>query len=43
MSFTSGANAEKLGRLSAEDRLRVDLEETTKVWPEAPKYWNEDP
>ena len=51
MSFTSGADAEKLGMLSGEDRLRAALEETTKVWPEAPKYWegaaikywNEDP
>ncbi len=51
MSFTSGADAEKLGMLPAEDRLRAALEETTKVWPEAPKYWegaaikywNEDP
>jgi monoamine oxidase len=51
MSFTSGADAEKLGKLSAEDRLRAALEETTKVWPEASKYWegaaikywNEDP
>jgi monoamine oxidase len=50
-SFTSGADAGKLGRLTAEDRLRVALEETTKVWPEAPRYWegaaikyrNEDP
>jgi monoamine oxidase len=51
MSFTSGADAEKLGRLSEEDRLRTALEETTKIWPDAPKYseaaaikyWNEDP
>ena len=51
MSFTSGADAEQLGMLSSEDRRRVALEETTKVWPEAPKYWegaaikywNEDP
>ncbi len=51
MSFTSGADAEKLGRLSDDDRLRTALEETTKIWPDAPKYWesaaikywNEDP
>ena len=50
MSFTSGADAEKLGLLSEQDRLRAALEETTKAWPEAPdfwegaavKYWNED-
>ncbi len=51
MSFTSGADAEALGRLGDEERLRRALEEATKVWPEAPrhfeggavKYWNEDP
>jgi monoamine oxidase len=51
MSFTSGADAEKLGLLSKEDRLRKSLAEATKIWPEAPKYWegayakywNEDP
>ena len=32
MSFTSGADAEQLGMLSSEDRRRVALEETTKVW-----------
>ncbi len=39
MSFTSGADAERLGLLSDEDRRRTALAETTKVWPEAPKYW----
>jgi len=51
MSFTSGADAEKLGRMSEPERLRVALEESTRLWPEAPqyweggavKYWNEDP
>ncbi len=51
MSFTSGADAEKLGRLPEATRLRVALEETTRIWPQAPrhwegaaaKYWNEDP
>jgi monoamine oxidase len=51
MSFTSGADAEALGRLSEADRLRVGLQEAAKIWPEAPrhfeggavKYWNEDP
>ena len=51
MSFTSGADAEALGRLPEAERLRVALQETTKIWPEAPqhfeggavKYWNEDP
>ena len=51
MSFTSGADAEELGKLSREDRLRTALAETTKMWQEAPrywesaavKYWNEDP
>ncbi len=50
MSFTSGADAEQLGVMSHEKRLRTALEETTEVWEEAPehwesavKYWNEDP
>ncbi len=51
MSFTSGADAEKLGRMPESDRLRLALEESTRIWPEAPlyweggaaKYWNEDP
>lgn len=51
MSFTSGADAEMLGLLPREERLRAALRETSRVWPEAPKflesaavkYWNEDP
>lgn len=51
MSFTSGADAERLGHLSSQDRLARALAEITKIWPEAPeywenaavKYWNEDP
>ncbi len=51
MSFTSGADAERLGRMPEAERLRVAREETTRIWPEAPthwegaavKYWNEDP
>jgi monoamine oxidase len=51
MSFTSGADAQKLGVLSKEGRLTSALEEVTRIWPEAPKfwesaavkYWNEDP
>jgi len=51
MSFTSGADAEALGRMSEADRLRTALQEATRIWPEAPrhfeggavKYWNEDP
>src|SRR6266496_4046578 len=51
MSFTSGADAEKIGRMPDAERKRVALEETTRIWPEAPrhwegaavKYWNEDP
>jgi monoamine oxidase len=51
MSFTSGADAEALGRMSEADRLRTALSETARIWPEAPrhfeggaiKYWNEDP
>jgi len=51
MSFTSGADAETLGRMSESERVRTALQEAAKVWPEAPrhfeggavKYWNEDP
>ena len=51
MSFTSGADAEKLGRMPEAERSRVAREETTRIWPEASrywegaavKYWNEDP
>ena len=51
MSFTSGADAEALGRMSEAERLRTALQEATRIWPEAPrhfeggavKYWNEDP
>jgi monoamine oxidase len=51
MSFTSGGDAEKLGRMPEPERLRVALAETSRIWPEAPrhwegaavKYWNEDP
>ena len=51
MSFTSGADAERLGGMAEHERLRTALAETTKIWPEAPryweaaamKYWNEDP
>jgi monoamine oxidase len=51
MSFTSGADAETLGRMSDGERVRTALQEATKIWPEAPrhfeggavKYWTEDP
>jgi monoamine oxidase len=51
MSFTSAADAEYLGKLTEEERLKVALAEVAKLWPEAPqfweggitKYWNEDP
>jgi monoamine oxidase len=51
MSFTSAADAEMLGKLPEEERLKIALTEVTKLWAEAPKfweggvtkYWNEDP
>ncbi len=51
MSFTSAADAEYLGKLTEDERLKIALSEVTKLWPEAPefweggvtKYWNEDP
>jgi monoamine oxidase len=51
MSFTSGADAEALGRAGDAERLRLAVQESAWIWPEAPahfeggavKYWNEDP
>ncbi|MEM7281441.1 MAG: NAD(P)/FAD-dependent oxidoreductase [Pseudomonadota bacterium] len=51
MSFTTGTDAEYLGGLSSQQRQAQALAEATKIWPEAPKYWegaaikywNEDP
>jgi monoamine oxidase len=51
MSFTSGADAETLGGMPEAERFRVALAEVSRIWPEAPqywegaavKYWNEDP
>lgn len=51
MSFTSGEDAEKLGQLAEQERLKVALEESAKIWQQAPaffeggatKYWNDDP
>jgi len=51
MSFTAADDAEMLGKLSEKERLKIALQEASKVWPEAPKfweggvtkYWNEDP
>ncbi|HSE41189.1 MAG TPA: NAD(P)/FAD-dependent oxidoreductase, partial [Acidobacteriota bacterium] len=36
MSFTAAADAEMLGKLSEEERLKIALTEVTKLWPEAP-------
>ena len=51
LSFTSAADAEKLGKLSDAERMKVAIDSCTKLWPEAPqyfesgisKYWNDDP
>ncbi len=51
MSFTSGGDAQRLGRLSPEKRRDTALSVATSLWPNAPefyegaaiKYWNEDP
>lgn len=51
MSFTSAEDAQRLGDLAESDRLRIAREEVTKVWAQAPqfweggisKYWNQDP
>lgn len=51
MSFTSAEDASKLGGMSEAERLDTALMEVSKIWNEAPsyweggvsKYWNEDP
>jgi monoamine oxidase len=51
LTFTSGEDAKKLGRLSEERRMRVAQETCENIWPESSqywengitKYWNEDP
>ena len=51
LSFTSGEDAIKLGRLDKNERLNIAQKTCRNIWPEAPKfwekgvvkYWNEDP
>ena len=51
LTFTSGEDAKKLGRLSEERRMRNAQETCENIWPESSqywengitKYWNEDP
>jgi len=51
LSFTSGEDAIKLGRLDNNKRLNIAQNTCGNIWPEAPKfwekgvvkYWNEDP
>ena len=51
LSFTSGEDAIKLGRLDKNERLNIAQNTCRDIWPEAPnfwekgvvKYWNEDP
>ena len=51
LTFTSGEDAKKMGRLSEERRMRVAQETCENIWPESSqywengitKYWNEDP
>ena len=51
LSFTSGTDAEKLGRMSEVRRMEVAQSTCGNIWQEAPshwengvsKYWNEDP
>jgi len=51
LTFTSGEDAKKLGRLNEEKRMQVAQKTCKDIWPEAPlywengitKYWNEDP
>ena len=51
LSFTSGDDARKLGRMNEHNRMEVSRKTCADIWPEAPnhweggvtKYWNEDP
>ena len=51
LSFTSGDDAAKLGRMSEKRRMETAQKTCTDIWKEAPqyweggvtKYWNEDP
>lgn len=51
MSFTAAEDAEQLGKLPEEERLKVAIGEVSKLWTQAAnfweggvtKYWNEDP
>ena len=51
LSFTSGEDAIKLGRLDENKRVKIAQNTCKNIWPEAPqywekgitKYWNEDP
>ena len=51
LSFTSGSDAEKLGRMSEARRMEVSQSTCRKIWLDTPqyweggisKYWNEDP
>ena len=51
LSFTSGEDAIKIGKLDENKRLNIAQNTCKKIWPESPeywekgitKYWNEDP
>ena len=51
LTFTSGEDAKKLGRLNEDRRMKAAQDTCKDIWPEAPqywengitKYWNEDP
>tara|TARA_B100000809_G_scaffold151849_1_gene149184 strand:- start:445 stop:1920 length:1476 start_codon:yes stop_codon:yes gene_type:complete len=51
LSFTSGEDAIKLGRLDENKRVKIAQNTCKNIWPESPqywekgitKYWNEDP
>jgi monoamine oxidase len=51
LSFTSGKDAEKLGRMSEQKRMHTAQLTCTDIWEQTPqyweggvtKYWNEDP
>ncbi|HIB33222.1 MAG TPA: FAD-dependent oxidoreductase [Candidatus Marinimicrobia bacterium] len=51
LSFTSGSDAERLGRMNEQRRMKVAQETCAEIWNDAPqyweggvtKYWNKDP
>ena len=39
LSFTSGSDAERLGRMKEQRRMKIAQETCAEIWKVAPKYW----